>query len=115
MMVSCILLNQTSNKQVRPILEDLFDLIPNPETARSIDPSEISNLIRSTGLYNIKAERIIKMSSKWIEGFSDPSELPGIGKYGRDSWYIFVDNKYDITPTDKKLLVYLEALQLVSN
>lgn len=106
-MVCCILLNQTNNKQVRPILGSLFDLIPNPISTIECDPLDLAAVIKTTGFQNVKAKRIIEMSKKWVDGFSEVKELPGIGIYGRESWEIFVNNNLSITPTDKKLLRYL--------
>jgi hypothetical protein len=48
------------------------------------------------------------MSKAWILGFDKVEDLPGIGKYGKESWEIFVNGKSDFVPTDKKLKSYLE-------
>jgi methyl-CpG-binding domain protein 4 len=106
MLVCCILLNQTSNVQVRRVLSSLFDLIPDASVCVNTDTIEISNLIRSTGFYNIKAKRIQDMSKSWILD-KTINDLPGIGKYAKDSWEIFINKNLDINPTDKKLLAYL--------
>lgn len=110
MVVCCILLNQTTNQQVRKVLDPLFELIPDPETCVEADPLKMAEIIRPTGFYNIKSSRIQKMSRKWLEGFNDPRELPGIGKYAMESWDIFVNKKTDFTPSDKKLKMYLDSL-----
>jgi methyl-CpG-binding domain protein 4 len=110
MLVCCILLNQTNNKQVRPILLDLFRYIPNPESASIANPLEISSIIKKTGFQNVKADRIIKLSNKWVSGFKEVSELPGIGQYGKDSWEIFINKNLSIIPTDKKLSAYLRNI-----
>ena len=110
MLVCCILLNQTTNQQVRKVLDPLFELMPTPESCVSVDPLKISEIIKPTGFYNIKAARIQKLSQKWIEGFEDPRELPGVGKYAMESWDIFVNKKTDFTPSDKKLKMYLDSL-----
>mgnify|MGYP003871563517 CR=1 FL=1 len=110
MVVCCILLNQTTNQQVRKVLISLFELMPTPESCILLDPSKIASIIKPTGFYNIKSDRIKKMSQKWIDGFSHPSELPGVGKYAMESWDIFVNKKTDINPSDKKLKMYLESL-----
>ena len=107
MMVCCICLNQTNNKQVRPILDILFSIVPDPASAISCEKERISECLKSTGFQNIKADRIKKMSQKWIEGFEDPSELPGIGKYGQDSWDIFINGNLGRETADKKLIAYL--------
>lgn len=110
MMVCCICLNQTNNKQVRPILDILFSIIPDPDSAITCSEETISECLKSTGFQNVKADRIKKMSQKWISGFSDPSELPGIGKYGQDSWDIFINGNLQRETNDKKLRIYLSAV-----
>jgi methyl-CpG-binding domain protein 4 len=107
MMVCCILLNQTNNKQVRPILSSLFNLIPDPESAIRCNPESIAAVIKTTGFQNVKSSRIIKLSQKWISGFQDVRDLPGIGQYGKDSWEIFINRNLSIQTKDKKLLAYL--------
>jgi endonuclease III len=110
MLVCCILLNQTSNQQVRKILPELFELIPEPHSAAMVDSELIQSTIRSTGFSKIKTKRIIAMSRKWLEGFDNVGELPGIGRYASDSWEIFVNNNFSLEVTDKKLRMYLERL-----
>ena len=110
MVICCILLNQTTNQQVRKVLAPLFELIPDPQTCSEVDPDKIAEVIRPTGFYNIKADRMKKMSKKWIEGFKNPTELPGVGKYALESWDIFVEGRTDFIPSDKKLKLYLESI-----
>jgi len=110
MMVCCILLNQTNNKQVRPILSSVFELIPTPISTIGCDPERLASVIKTTGFQNVKASRILKLSQKWIEGFECVTDLTGIGKYGLDSWNIFIKKDLTITTLDKKLKAYLEAV-----
>jgi len=110
MLICCILLNQTTNQQVRKVLDPLFDLMPDPESCTKADLIKIAEIIRPTGFYNIKANRMQKLSRRWIDGFSHPTELPGVGKYAMESWDIFVNNRTDFTPSDKKLKLYLDSL-----
>ncbi len=110
MLICCILLNQTTNQQVRKVLDPLFDLMSDPESCIKADPLKIAEIIRPTGFYNIKANRMQKLSRRWIDGFSHPTELPGVGKYAMESWDIFVNNRTDFTPSDKKLKLYLDSL-----
>ena len=53
------------------------------------------------------------MSQKWIEGFENPSELPGIGKYGQDSWDIFINGNLRRETSDKKLRIYLADVSVI--
>jgi len=113
MMVCCICLNQTNNKQVRPILDILFSIIPDPNSAVLCRKERISECLKSTGFQNVKADRIKKMSQRWIEGFVNPSELPGIGKYGQDSWDIFINGNLGRETSDKKLRIYLAEVSVI--
>jgi endonuclease III len=115
MMVCCILLNQTNNKQVRPILSSVFELIPDPISTIGCDPERLAAVIKTTGFQNVKASRIIKLSQKWVDGFNEVTELPGIGRYGKDSWEIFVNGNVNLEVTDKKLEAYLDAINRPSN
>jgi methyl-CpG-binding domain protein 4 len=108
MLVCCILLNQTSNVQVRKTLLPLFELIPDPQSASCVNIEHLQETIRSTGFSRVKSDRIVKLSRKWMLGFNSVLELPGVGKYASDSWEIFVNNNLNVNPTDKKLLAYLE-------
>ena len=110
MTVACILLNQTTNQQVRKVLSNLFPVIKSPEECSKLNPDLIYPIIKSTGFGNVKARRIVDMSKKWVDGFDDVLELPGIGKYGKESWDIFVNGNTDFVPSDKKLRMYLEGL-----
>lgn len=107
-LVCCILLNQTNNLQVRPLIKEFFEKWPNPESISKEENSIISQFIRTTGFQNIKAKRIKDFSFCWNKGERDPSKFPGVGKYGKEAWRIFVENDYDFIPTDKKLKMYLE-------
>jgi len=110
MLVCCILLNQTTNQQVRKVLPSLFELIPDPSTASKIQPEQIVPIIRSTGFSKVKSERIVNLSKKWNLGFDSVLELPGVGRYASDSWKIFVEKNIHIEVTDKKLQAYLDSV-----
>jgi endonuclease III len=111
MLICCILLNQTNNLQVRPILEKLFKLIPDPESAVMCSSDLISEVIKTTGLQNIKTDRIKRLSQKWIGGYEDIQDLPGIGRYGKDSWEIFINKNLSVLPSDTKLRSYLRDIK----
>ena len=109
-MISCILLNQTTNIQVRPVIVDLFNRFPTSNSITKSDEFEIASIIRSTGFQNVKARRIIAFTKSWNSGERNPDKFPGIGPYARDSWKIFVEGITNILPTDKKLKIYLAQL-----
>jgi len=109
-LVCCILLNQTHNRQVRPLIRDFFKRWPDSRSVIKEDTLVIRDHIRSTGFQNIKAKRIQDFSKAWDLGIRDPMLLPGVGKYGRDAWRIFIKKEYDFLPDDKKLRLHLEYI-----
>jgi methyl-CpG-binding domain protein 4 len=109
-LVCCILLNQTSNVQVRPLIEDFFMKWPTPFSISREKREAISSFIRTTGFQNVKADRILKFSNQWITGERDPKNFVGVGEYGREAWRIFVDKDFNFSPKDKKLKMYIDSL-----
>jgi methyl-CpG-binding domain protein 4 len=114
MMVCCILLNQTNNKQVSGVIEELFEKYKSSAEMQIADKKELSELLKPLGLYNKRAETLRKFSKDFDENVGTKgtkiSDCYGIGQYGQDSWDIFIENKLDIKPTDKKLKAYLNRL-----
>lgn len=115
MLVGCIMLNQTSHKQVRAVITDFFERWPNAGIAANADEAEMAEVIKPLGLYNRRAKNIKKFSKMYVEfnehctdlKWEEVNALYGIGKYGADSYEIFVKHNYDIEPTDKELIKYL--------
>lgn len=108
LLIACIMLNLTSIKQVRPIIDGFFEMFPSPEAAVRADPGSIADVIRSLGLYNRRSRAIIRLSEAFNGQWSDVNDLPGVGKYASDSYNIFVKGKIDTEPTDSKLKKYVE-------
>ena len=109
-MISCILLNQTSNVQVRPVIKKFFEVFPTPNSLNESHQNLISSILQPTGFQNVKAKRIVNFTRVWNSGERDPNKFPGIGPYGRDSWKIFIEGKTNFHPADKKLSAYLRQL-----
>ena len=108
MLVGCIMLNQTSNKNVRQVIYSFFDRWPTPNAVIEADPIEIREHIRKLGFYNMRTNRIVRFSQEYItKKFSKASELYGIGKYADDSYEIFINGNTDVQPTDKILIRFL--------
>jgi adenine-specific DNA glycosylase len=110
-MVTCILLNQTHGRQVRPLIHEFFCRYPDPQTLSSIDSAqrieELTNFVRPLGLHNRRAVSLIRNAIDYCAG--KPFErCRGIGQYGRDAIAIFVHGRTDVKPTDTWLKPYLE-------
>jgi methyl-CpG-binding domain protein 4 len=108
MLIACIMLNQTSNKNVRQVIYEFFEKWPNPHSLSQADPNAIREQIRPLGFYNIRTQRILRFNEDYQrKAFNRAHELYGIGKYADDSYEIFIRGNLDVQPTDKILLRYL--------
>ena len=112
MLVCCMLVNLTNRKQVDTVRDKLFFKYPTPKDMMKAKHSDLVDIIKPLGLYNTRADRLIKMSKGYVKGFKSVDELYGIGQYAKDSWEIFQNKNNNIKPTDKVLQEYLrhEAL-----
>lgn len=110
LLVGCILLNQTSNVQVRRVIYSLFERWPSPEAMANANVEELSEHIKSLGFRNKRARTLIRFSAEYIaKDFQTASELHGIGKYGDDSFQMFIKGNFDVLPTDRILLAWLRG------
>ena len=111
MLVCCLMLNLTSYKQVLPIVDGFFDRWPNAKAASEAEEKEMKEYIRTLGMYNKRAKTIIRMSKQFLNGFSQPKDLYGCGKYASDFDAIFWDGQWkNVEPTDGALLRYKKFL-----
>lgn len=108
LLIACIMLNQTSNKNVRRVIYTFFDRWPTPQSVINANPTEIRDHIRSLGFYNRRTATIQRFSREYIQkNFIKASELHGIGKYADDSYEIFIKGNLNVNPTDKILRRFL--------
>jgi methyl-CpG-binding domain protein 4 len=110
MLVGCIMLNQTHNRQVREVIYDFFEKYPNPQSINESDREDIVERLRPLGFYNRRANTILRFTHEYInKQFENISELYGIGKYASDSYEIFINGNTNVEPTDKILRRYLNG------
>ena len=109
MLVCCMLLNLTNRKQVDTVIDELFGRYPTPEDMMNAEHSDVVDIVQPLGLYNTRAERLIKMSEGYVKGFKSVDELYGVGQYAKDSWEIFQNNNMKVNPRDKVLQEYLRV------
>jgi methyl-CpG-binding domain protein 4 len=110
MLVGCIMLNQTHNRQVRQVIYDFFDAYPSPQSVTEDSIPDIAERLRPLGFYNRRANTIFRFSNEYInKDYKHVSELYGIGKYASDSYEIFINDNRNVNPTDKILNAYLRG------
>ena len=107
-LVCCILLNQTTRKQVDNVRDAFFKKWPTPKLLLKADPNQVLEVIQSLGFKNRRINNLFKMSEQYIKGnWKEAQDLYGIGKYGNDSYEIFIKNNLNVKPTDHALNKYM--------
>lgn len=127
LLVCCILLNQTSRRQVDKLLDDgFFNAYRYPSVLALADAGELSFHLRSLGFQNTRARRLIEMSREWSEvlhesrraGYRWPkaetvAAMPGVGDYAEESYRFFVLRDFSrFRSGDKELKAWLRQIPL---
>jgi adenine-specific DNA glycosylase len=104
-----IMLNVCSGKQLEKVHRLFFKLFPDPSTAAREDVTELMALVlEPLGIQNVRARRIQAMSRAYLEWDGrDVKKLPGIGRYGEESYTIFVSGVLVGNVRDKELKRYV--------
>jgi len=107
-MLSCLLLNRTSRKQVEKVLPRLLSLYPDARSMAAADPVSLSSVIAPLGFKNRRSITLIEFSKNFLKSnWTHASELPGVGEYASAAWDIFVLNKMPSrAPNDHALTLY---------
>jgi hypothetical protein len=109
-MVTCILLNQTHGRQVRPMIDDFWRMVPDPRTLLALPTEErakLRALLQPLGFVNKRMHALQRNAMDYVA--SVPlHECYGMGRYGQDAIDIFVLGMTNVKPTDKWLQPYLE-------
>ena len=88
LLVATILSAQTTDKQVNKVTKELFKVAGTPEGMVNLSPRELTEYIRSLGLYRNKQKHLSAMALKLIEDFDgivpetqkELMTLPGVGQ-----------------------------------
>lgn len=113
-MLSCLLLNRTTRKQVEKVLPVLFANFPDAQSMASADPTALASIIAPLGFKNRRSFTLINFSKCFLgPNWSHASELPGIGEYGSAVWDIFVKGTFpSVCPKDHALTLWWKWHQL---
>ena len=88
LLIATILSAQTTDRSVNLVTPELFRRYPTPEDLAAADPAVVESLIKPTGFFRAKTQRIIAASRKLVELFGgevpqdmdDLVKIPGIGR-----------------------------------
>ena len=107
-LISCMMLNQTSRKQVERVLPEFRRLWPTPQAFINANPLAVADVCRSLGFATRRTDNMMKMTHLYLAGpWQHARDLPGIGEYGARSWEIFCQGIIgDEAPKDHALTDY---------
>lgn len=88
LLIATILSAQTTDRSVNLVTPELFRRYPTAADLAAADPSEVERLIKPTGFFRAKTQRIIAASRKLVEQFGgevprtmdELVQIPGIGR-----------------------------------
>ncbi len=105
-LVSCVMLNQTSRKQVERVLPTFIKRWPDASSLLSAQENDVAEVIKSLGLSSRRAHLLMKMAERYVSGsWTHASELPGVGKYVSRAWEIFCLGELGASPPSDHALV----------
>ena len=112
-LVSCLLLNLTTRKQVDKIIDRLFHMYPGPVSMTLAKDERLYDIVRPLGLANKRVKTLKRFSKEYLEkDWKSPIELYGCGKYANDAWRIFCRGEWqDVEPNDHALNNYHDYLK----
>lgn len=107
-LVSCMLLNCTTRKQVEKILPQFIERWPTPEEFTKANAADVEELCRSLGFAKRRTKNLMQMTEYYLKRtWKHASELPGIGDYASRTWEIFCQGKLGTeAPKDHALVRY---------
>lgn len=88
LLIATILSAQTTDRSVNLVTPELFRRYPTALDLAAADPAEVERLIKPTGFFRAKTQRIIAASRKLVESFGgevpksmeELIQIPGIGR-----------------------------------
>lgn len=105
-LVSCMMLNCTSRKQVEKVLPEFIKRWPSASAFMHATSEEVALLCKPLGFANRRTENLKKMTERYITtNWVHASELPGIGEYAARAWDIFCNDVLGETPPKDHALV----------
>lgn len=118
-MLCCVVcLNLTTGKALETVHRELFEAFPDPlRMTQALWDTEVMDelvgILTPLGLQRRRALNLARLSCDYMQWDGrDPKDLSGIGKYGYDSYSIFIWKRVPRDVRDKELRRYLDWWRL---
>ena len=92
MVVCCLLLNQTTRKQLDPVLFQFFKAFPTPQALLDCgeNPSVIRTIIAPLGLQEKRTQTLLRFTHEFLhKDWQSLKDLHGVGEYANEAHNIF--------------------------
>ena len=112
-LVSCVMLNCTSRKQIEKVIWNFFGRWPTPEALLSADINEVKMMIKPLGFSERRTNNLLRLADEYLHTqWIHASELHGIGVYAARAWEIFCQGIIGTeAPKDHALTYYYELFK----
>lgn len=112
-LISCLMLNLTTRKQVDGVIYKFFDRWPTPASLIDADVTELQEMIKPLGMWRKRSQTILRFNREYLAGeWKAAKDLHGIGKYADDAHRIFcVGDWSNVEPSDHALNDYHDFLK----
>lgn len=106
-LVSCIMLNQTTRKQVEKVLPEFMKRWSSPEEFVNANPDDVSSVIKPLGFGNRRLSALCSMTRDFLDSNKEVSSYSGIGAYGKAAHDVFCEGKLPREVRDHALVQYV--------
>ena len=112
-LVSCLMLNLTTRKQVDGVIYEFFNRWPTPGSLDGAELIEVQNMIKPLGMWRKRSDTLLRFNKEYLKGdWKSAKDLHGCGKYANDAWLIFCKGEWETTqPNDHALTKYHNFLK----
>jgi methyl-CpG-binding domain protein 4 len=112
-LVCCLMLNQTTRKQVDKVVDQFFEKYPTAGDLALANPIELEEIIKPLGMYRRRTMTLMRFADEFSnKEWENAKELYGCGKYAQDTYDIFITGRWQqVEPNDHALNVYHDWLK----
>jgi methyl-CpG-binding domain protein 4 len=107
-LISCLMLNLTTRKQVDGVIYKFFDKWPDPASLEAAEAHELEDIIKPLGMWKKRSQTLLRFNREYLMGkWKTAKDIHGCGKYADDCWRIFCLGTWtSVIPQDHALNKY---------
>eukprot|EP00475_Leptophrys_vorax_P039712 TRINITY_DN7217_c0_g1_i1.p2 TRINITY_DN7217_c0_g1~~TRINITY_DN7217_c0_g1_i1.p2 ORF type:complete len:108 (-),score=1.21 TRINITY_DN7217_c0_g1_i1:161-484(-) len=92
---------------MRSLVLRLLDTLPTPKAVLGFGVQSVESIMLKLGIPGRFSHALVNFSEAFVcSNWTAAYDLPGVGRYCADSYTIFCEGRYDISPLDPLLAKY---------